>query len=157
MTTDGRHHNALTDWFDRTVRVPALSERLEDIPLLLDALSARKLSGVRSVRWLPETVQTMRRLHWSRNVASLDAAVREILGTTTHPTIGAEDIPPALRARASRRDLVGLEHVEAKAIMEALHAAHGNKRLAADTLGIARSTLYRKVRALGIDLSTTNF
>ncbi len=157
MTTDGRHHNALTDWFDRTVRVPALSERLEDIPLLLDALSARKLSGVRAVRWLPEAVQTMRRLHWSRNVNSLDAAVRGVLGNTTHPTIGAEDLPPALRARASRRDLVGLEHVEAKAIMEALHAAHGNKRLAADSLGIARSTLYRKVRALGIDLSTTTF
>ncbi|WEV36056.1 helix-turn-helix domain-containing protein [Mycolicibacterium fortuitum] len=36
--------------------------------------------------------------------------------------------------------------------MRALHEAGGNKQQAADTLGIARSTLYRKVRALGLDL-----
>ena len=38
--------------------------------------------------------------------------------------------------------------------MNALRAAGGNKNQAALSLGIARSTLYRKVRALGLDLSS---
>ena len=48
-----------------------------------------------------------------------------------------------------------LEQTEALAIMNALRAAGGNKNKAALSLGIARSTLYRKVRALGLDLSAT--
>lgn len=159
MTTGsaGVRRTPLFDWFDCVVKVPSLSERIEDLPLLLDALTARHISGVRTVRWLPDAVQTLSRLHWSRNVSSLDAVVREVLINNRRPTIDASSLPPELRAQAGRRALVGLEHVEAKAIMEALHNAQGNKRLAADSLGIARSTLYRKVRALGIDLSRSNF
>lgn len=147
----------LFDWFDHVVTVPALSDRIEDLPVLLDALTSRHISGVRTVRWLPDAVQTLSRVHFPRNVASLNAVVREVLTNNRRPTIGAVDLPPDLRARASRRALVGLEGIEAKAIMEAMHQARGNKRLAADSLGIARSTLYRKVRALGIDLSSSNF
>ncbi|MDV6247469.1 sigma-54-dependent Fis family transcriptional regulator [Rhodococcus opacus] len=159
MTTGstGVNRTPLFDWFDSVVKVPSLAERSDDLPLLLDALTARHISGVRTVRWLPDAVQTLSRLHWARNVSSLNAVVREVLVNNRRPTIGASDLPPELRAQAGRRALVGLEHVEAKAIMEALHNARGNKRLAADALGIARSTLYRKVRALGIDLSKANF
>lgn len=159
MTTSSGSVNRtpLFDWFDSVVKVPSLAERNEDLPLLLDALTARHISGARTVRWLPDAVQTLSRLHWPRNVSSLDAVVRDVLARNRRPTIGANDLPPELRAQAGRRALVGLEHVEAKAIMEALHNARGNKRLAADSLGIARSTLYRKVRALGIDLSKANF
>jgi len=159
MTTGsaGATRTPLFDWFDTVIKVPSLAERSEDLPLLLDALTARHISGARTVRWLPDAVQTLSRLHWPRNVSSLDAVVREVLVNNRRPTVGANDLPPELRAQAGRRALVGLEHVEAKAIMEALHNARGNKRLAADSLGIARSTLYRKVRALGIDLSTANF
>ncbi len=41
--------------------------------------------------------------------------------------------------------------------MTALREADGNKHRAAESAGIARSTLYREVRALGIDLSTSAF
>jgi len=147
----------ITEWFDVVLEVPSLSQRIQDLPLILDALTMRHLPAARSVRWLPNAVQTLSRINWSRNVASIDAVVREILARHRHPTISAADLPPRLRAEAGRRDLAGLEHVEAKAILDALQKARGNKRIAADDLGIARSTLYRKVRALGIDLSSSNY
>ncbi|WP_101833951.1 helix-turn-helix domain-containing protein [Frankia canadensis] len=62
-----------------------------------------------------------------------------------------------MRARAARRQLHGLERVEAQAILQALAEAAGNKKVAADALGIARLTLYRKVRAFGVDLSGHTF
>lgn len=79
-------------------------------------------------------------------------ATRHLLARATTGYVGAADLPSDVLARAARRKLSGLEQAEAQMIMRALHEAGGNKQQAADTLGIARSTLYRKVRALGLDL-----
>ncbi|UZF48229.1 sigma-54-dependent Fis family transcriptional regulator [Rhodococcus rhodochrous] len=147
----------LIDWFDEILEVPPLSDRMDDMGLLLESLTARHAATGHRVRWLPDAVQLMTRIMWPRNVASLESAVREVLSGHTKSAIGATDLPADLRARASRRNLVGLEQVEAKAIIEALRNAHGNKRHAANALGIARSTLYRKMRVLGIDLSASNY
>ncbi|RHW28330.1 Fis family transcriptional regulator [Nocardioides immobilis] len=151
---------ALGDWFDHVIVVPDLSERFEDLPLLLDALTARVAAaqgGNKTLRWLPDAVQALSRIDWSRNVRSLEHLVARVFAERRFPAVGARDLPADVRARAARRALVGLERVEAQAIITALRNADGNKREAAASLGIARSTLYRKVRALGIDLGTWNF
>jgi transcriptional regulator of acetoin/glycerol metabolism len=50
-----------------------------------------------------------------------------------------------------------LEELERRAIVHALRTADGNKKLAATELGIARSTLYRKMRTFGLDLERSAF
>ena len=147
----------LVEWFDSTVTIPRLSDRTDDLPLLLDALSARHNRTGRRIRWMADAVQALGRVDWERNVSSLDALVREIVVSKRREYIGAQDLPTSIRVRAARRQLLGLEQAEAMAIMNALRDTGGNKRLAADKLGIARSTLYRKVRAFGIDLSAAHF
>ncbi|QSE92754.1 Fis family transcriptional regulator [Rhodococcus pseudokoreensis] len=147
----------LMDWFDRVVEVPALADRAGDLPLLLEAVSKRYSPPNEKVCWMPDAVQALSRIDWDRNVAGLDALVRELVAGRSRRYIGAQDLPIEHRVQASRRQLQGLEQMEAKAIMNALRDAGGNKRLAADRLGIARSTLYRKVRSLGIDIDSANF
>ncbi|WP_084423568.1 sigma-54-dependent Fis family transcriptional regulator [Rhodococcoides kyotonense] len=147
----------LVEWFDTTVAVPRLSERSDDLPSLLDALSSRHNRTGRRIRWMADAVQTLGRVEWDRNILSLDAVVRELVVSKRREYIGAQDLPTDIRVRAARRQLLGLEQAEATAIMNALRDTGGNKRLAADKLGIARSTLYRKVRAFGIDLSAAHF
>jgi hypothetical protein len=71
-----------------------------------------------------------------------------VAGRRAGRRIGVEHLPPEYLARGARRQLASLEQTEALAIMNALRAAGGNKNKAALGLGIARSTLYRKVRAL---------
>ena len=154
---DVKGPNPLVDWFEASTEVPNIAQRMEDLRLLLDALTRRYVANARVVRWTPHAVQTLSRVSWPRNVASLDTLVREILQANHKPTVEVSDIPGHVRARAGRRALVGLEQVEAKAILRAMRDANGNKSIAADTLGIARSTLYRKVRSLGIDLSMSNY
>ncbi|MFF0243145.1 sigma-54-dependent Fis family transcriptional regulator [Rhodococcus pyridinivorans] len=151
------HLPQLVEWFDRVVEVPALADRAGDLPLLLDAVSRRYSPSGEKVHWMPDAVQALGRIDWDRNVAGLDALVRELVAGRNRRYIGAQDLPIEHRVQASRRQLQGLEQVEAKAIMNALRDAGGNKRLAADRLGIARSTLYRKVRSLGIDIDSANF
>ncbi|MCW2583635.1 MAG: hypothetical protein JWQ53_2425 [Klenkia sp.] len=152
--TDGAL-GALLDWPGPVRTAPALRERRDDLPDLLRALS-QQLTG-RSPRWTSEVVQTLHRQPWPANLHSLSAVVRVTLEGHTSPDVTLHHLPSEVSARGSRRALSGLEQVEARALTAALAAAGGNKREAADALGIARSTLYRKVRALGLDLSAATF
>jgi hypothetical protein len=154
---NGRPGTSVLDWFEEQVSVPSLAERRDDVALLLEHLSWRQVDGLRRNRWASDVVQTVARADWPTNVAGLAALVQRVVTGPEMVTVTAAHLPASVRARASRRKLVGLERVEAQAIMEALDAADGNKKAAADALGIARSTLYRKVRALGIDLSGSTF
>jgi transcriptional regulator of acetoin/glycerol metabolism len=157
-TAEGGVHGlpgSLVGWPGPVLTAPALRDRLEDLPPLLTALS-KQITG-RSPRWSPEVVQTLRRLSWPANLHSLAAAVRSTLSGHTCPDVGVHHLPSGVSARGARRTLAGLEQVEAHALTSALRAAGGNKSEAADALGIARSTLYRKVRALGLDLSASTF
>ena len=65
--------------------------------------------------------------------------------------IQAAQLPPEIQACATRRQLTNLEHVELRAILDALKQAHGNKVLAAKIVGVSRSTLYRKLNSYRID------
>lgn len=56
--------------------------------------------------------------------------------------------------RAQTRQLYGIAASEYKAIDAALRAAGGNRSLAAESLGIGRTTLYRKMRQYGLDGTT---
>ncbi|MEU1953447.1 sigma-54-dependent Fis family transcriptional regulator [Nocardia rhamnosiphila] len=144
-------------WPGSVVRIPPLRERLGDIPLLLHTLTASRTASKVTPSWASDAVHTLTRVHWIGNVSSLESVVSAVLRRVMGPQIRAADLPPAIRSMAARRQLSGLDLIEAHAISAALVAAEGNKALAAARLNIARSTLYRKIRALGIDLSSTAF
>ncbi|WP_051871341.1 sigma-54-dependent Fis family transcriptional regulator [Streptomyces sclerotialus] len=148
-------HNALLDSFELVLEVPALRERLDDFPDLLARFSAEAARGGTPATWSPEAVQALTRLDWPGNLTSLRALVRRTLTGRSAGRISTADLPPEYVARAARRQLAALEQIEAQAIVRALREAGGNKHQAALALGIARSTLYRKIRALGLDLSAS--
>jgi transcriptional regulator of acetoin/glycerol metabolism len=61
-----------------------------------------------------------------------------------------EELPDAVRDGGGGRRLSSLERAERAAILEALRTHGGNKLRAAQALGIARATVYRKLRSYGI-------
>jgi sigma-54 dependent transcriptional regulator, acetoin dehydrogenase operon transcriptional activator AcoR len=130
----------------RAVELPPLRTRPEDIgPIAAAILGERRLR--------PEALQLLERLPWPGNVRELALA----LHATKSPVIGVGDLPPELRAQAARVPTTGLQRLEAEAIARALAGCGGNKREAARALGISRSTLYRKLRAYGLDLERRAF
>ncbi|MET0930989.1 MAG: helix-turn-helix domain-containing protein [Aeromicrobium sp.] len=148
---------AYSDWPGATVRVPPVRERLGDLPLLLNAIAAERATGPNRPVWTRDAVQVLGRMTWPGNLQSLASLVNTMLRKQTGPYIRRQDLPTEIIAGATRRELSTLERLEAQAIIAAMGAAQGNKKLAADSLGIARSTLYRKVRALGLDLDRTAY
>jgi transcriptional regulator of acetoin/glycerol metabolism len=146
----------LLDWPGTIATAPPLRERLDDLPALLAAMPPRN-PGCSNPRWSAEVVQILSRLGWPANLHTLHSVAASVSRAVVGPVIEVKDLPTTLVASGSRRRLVGLERVEAHAITTALRTAGGNKREAADALGIARSTLYRKMRALGLSLGSTTF
>ncbi|WP_160173190.1 helix-turn-helix domain-containing protein [Microbacterium sp. CH12i] len=147
--------DAAMESIPHVVAVPPLRDRRDDIPLLLQemtqAILARRADPRMVVRWMPDSVAAMTNMDWPENLIALQRMVGQVLRTVRTNYIRAEDLPEEFSAHAKRRRLVGLERIEAHAILQALHDTEGNKLDAARQLGIARSTLYRKMRALGID------
>ncbi|HEU5150499.1 MAG TPA: helix-turn-helix domain-containing protein [Iamia sp.] len=148
---DGAGEPALLHGFGRIVAVPGLDLRLDDLPDLVRALVARLLPS-EAPAIAPEALQALTRAEWPGQVRQLDQVLRHALARRTQGRIRLEDLPTTVRAAAHRRRLTPREQRDCQAIIAALADAEGNKVLAAELLGISRSTLYRKMSAFGLDL-----
>jgi sigma-54 dependent transcriptional regulator, acetoin dehydrogenase operon transcriptional activator AcoR len=141
----------LLDWPGEVVSLPRLADRLDDLPQLVEGMSRRALRVHRAPRWSAESMRILARQEWPANLISLAAVVREALSHGPVATVTPADLPGEVVAHGTRRPLVGLELVEARAIVDALQTAQGNKSRAAAALGIDRSTLHRRLRSLGLE------
>ncbi len=102
----------------------------------------------------------LQRYSWPGNVRELQNVVeRAVLLGKGDDTIGVEDLPPALAAvrpvvfepAAGRTLKQALEAPERQIILEALASNNWNRHATADALGINRTTLYKKMKRLGLE------
>lgn len=135
------------------VVVPPLRERVEDIPELITRLAQR---SPRDVKFSPDALQVLLRAPWPGNVRELESLLRAVAATPRTGSITLDDLPIDVM-QASNSGLTQLEQMEKQAILRSLRRAQGNKKLAAEELGISRSTLYRKLRTFGVDLDRNAF
>ncbi|AGP53011.1 sigma-54-dependent Fis family transcriptional regulator [Streptomyces rapamycinicus] len=136
----------------RSVTLPPLRERVEDIPALLAGLARRPSPGRPPLTWSLDARRALEQHTWPGNVAELAHVVREVTERrrATGP-VRREELPYGLRVPPATRRLSGIERAERTAILEALRRHGDNKARAAESLGIGRATLYRKLRAYGMD------
>ncbi|APG25234.1 MULTISPECIES: sigma-54 dependent transcriptional regulator [Syntrophotalea] len=132
-----------------TMQLPALRERKEDIPCLVDHFIrhynqelGRNLQGVSA-----EALQALQNYDWPGNVRQLEHAVEHILIHCMEPVATLHHLPQeVLQARLSTSKPDGEpENDERQAILAALRKTDWNKAKAARLLGIDRKTLYRKI------------
>lgn len=149
----GEHTAAarVLDHFLVSITVPPLRFRTEDIPDLAPALLAAHTSHRPVPRLLPATVATLAALDWPGNVRELEAVLATAVTRSMGSDIALGHLPPEYRSTSSRTGRSSLRRAERDIVLEALAETQGNKLAAAERLGIARSTLYRKMRVLGID------
>ena len=132
------------------LHVPALRERAADIPLLA-ATFLRRGAG-RQGRPLTLTAGALARLQahaWPGNVRELQNAITRLATMVEGPTIEATDVESHVlaRARSGSAELPTLDigELEQLAIAAAMARFSGDKKLAADAVGISLKTLYNKL------------
>jgi sigma-54 dependent transcriptional regulator, acetoin dehydrogenase operon transcriptional activator AcoR len=141
----------LGDYFGARIELPPLRSRLEDIADLAPAL-LRDVHGRSGPRLQAPALQALMTHTWPGNVRELGSVLKSARVRAMGTDITLSHLPSDYRQTAvASRSLLGLKKTEREAILDALAEAGGNKLVAADRLGIARSTLYRKMRALGLD------
>jgi sigma-54 dependent transcriptional regulator, acetoin dehydrogenase operon transcriptional activator AcoR len=144
----GPAHDALLAVFGTSATVPPLRNRSGDLPALVDALLA-ELAPQRDVRPSSEALRMLGRYDWPGNVRQLRDALGSALRRRPVGRIEAADLPEFCQS-APRSALRPVDQAERDAIVNALRNAGGNRVAAAAALGLARSTLYRKIRQYGI-------
>lgn len=142
--------------------LPGLKERREDIPLLVEHIvnkfnhrQGKDIAGLS-----PETMSRLMEHDFPGNIRELENIIEQAFVLCRGSIIELHHLPPELRpASGNSPDSLGpmnLKSIEKHIIAETLRYYHGNRRRAAHNLGIDVSTLYRKIKTLGIDTPETD-
>jgi len=143
------------------VELPPLRRRQEDIPLIAEQIIARfnRLQGKTISGLTSEALSLMMAYDWPGNVRELENSIERAFILVSTGRIGLEHLPDALMGASASRsvpDGVGLRGaraaLDAQAIRAALEHQHGNRLAAARELGIHKTTLFRKIKVLGMEL-----
>ncbi|EPY2301379.1 TPA: sigma 54-interacting transcriptional regulator [Clostridium botulinum] len=132
------------------VYLPALKERREDIPLLIDYFMNKtsKHLNKRKVEIAPAYMERLMNYHWPGNIRELENIVELIINAESVEIINNinHHSSKEVRDKAKEETMVfNLEIVEKNHIKEVLNKFDGNVSSAAKALGIGRNTLYRKI------------
>ena len=146
------------------IEVPPLRKRKEDIPPLI-AQFVRQFSqqlGKPEPDVSPDAFQKLLEYSWPGNVRELQNAIEYAVVLARQGVIGVKELPTEIQLPAAlqqaelnalpRSGVQSLDDLERTAILQALAECRGNKKKAAELLGIQRPTLYNKMKRYAIEL-----
>src|SRR6184192_2415309 len=146
------------------IEVPPLRDRKQDIPPLIASFLrqfARQLKRTEP-DIEPDAFQKLLDYAWPGNVRELQNAIEYAVVLARQGLIGVKELPAEIqlptvlqqteRSVPPRTGVQSLDDVERNTILQALAECHGNKKKAAELLGIQRPTLYNKMRRYAIEL-----
>jgi two-component system, NtrC family, response regulator HydG len=136
------------------IHLPPLRERLEDVPLLVNAFVKRlqERTGKRITGLSSEAMGQFMSYSWPGNVRELKSALEYAFVIAETGIIDLEQLPHRLLSEASRYPANVKNHEEKIALIEALRQTNGNQSEAARILGVNRVTVWNRMRKHGIDL-----
>ncbi len=140
--------------------IPPLRERREDIPLLAHHFLARYNARAGASKTLSaEAMQKLGDHHWPGNVRELENMVEQAAALSVEAEIRAEDVsldeggplPPPPDAEGEGRTLAAaVEEAERRTVEAALARCEGDLTRVARDLGVSATTLWRKMKRLGL-------
>jgi len=144
------------------VELPALRDRGDDVLRLAQHFLRRfaQLNGKRLLGLSTEAADALGRYAWPGNVRELQNSMERAVALARELYVLPADLPPRvmqppvktiqLAPAPDAVELLSLAEVERRHILGVLKAVGGNKREAAQVLGLDRRTLYRKLERLGV-------
>lgn len=139
------------------IELPALSERAEDIPLLIDFFLDRFQKNGHKIKGVSQTaMKLLLDYPWPGQVRELQNVIERAVLLAQDEYILPEDLPfskkeiPAISVSDKAKQGRALDEIERDYILEVLKSVNGNRSKAASILKIERKTLYNKLAKYGI-------
>jgi len=140
------------------LRMPALRQRRDDIPLLVDHFLKRHAKGGTMKTVSKEAMELLMKYDWPGNVRELENVMERALILDEGGVITAEDLPDKIRFGHSQKGSLvidspnmTLEELEKEYILKVLNFTRWQKKRSSELLGINASTLYRKLISYGLE------
>ena len=140
------------------IRLPALRQRRDDIPILVDHFLKRHAQAHTAKTVNKDAMDLLMRYDWPGNVRELENVMERALILDESGVIGPDDLPEKIRFGHSQRGslvidtpTLTLEELEKEYILKVLNHTRWQKKRASEILGINASTLYRKLLGYGLD------
>jgi len=144
------------------VELPPLRDRGDDLPMLaqrfVEHFSAR---AGKPILGLSEAVlQRLTEYEWPGNVRELRSCIERAVAVTSFDHLTVEDLPKQLHGyrqavgftfSKKASELITLEELERRYILQVMHLHNGCRQRAAESLGLDRKTLYRKLERYRVD------
>jgi PAS domain S-box-containing protein len=146
------------------ITIPSLAERREDIPLLVEHFLERFNEAQRRLitALSDEAMAALVRYSWPGNVRELENAIEHAYIMCRGPVVMPQHLPPEIAGGARLDSVAGcaplgrtIEEIEAQAILAALRRHDWRRVDTARELGIDKTTLWRKMKRLGIPSQPT--
>ncbi len=140
------------------LQIPPLRQRLDDLPLLVEYfMSENRKAGIGQVeRLTPAALRRLREFSWPGNVRQLETVLKSAGLFASGDVIDVADLEPLMtrdkpaEATSGRPEgwwkTAPLDEIIRRAVAERVEILGGNKRRAAESLGIDRTTLYARLR-----------
>ena len=160
MTADARFRRDLLYRLDVIrIDIPALRERPEDIPLLLEYAWQRKSRELGILSTLShKAARVLSGYLWPGNMRELLNMVERLLVSVPKPVVGPEDLP--MSVKYGQTDVpadipsfymkIVVAEAERQALERALRHAQGHRNTAAELVGLSRASFYRKLKEHGL-------
>jgi DNA-binding NtrC family response regulator len=148
------------------IKTPALKEHPQDIAILSERFvrefSQAYSSKAKSIS--PEAVKELEKRQWPGNVRQLRNMIERMVVLSSNDVLSVEDVPPEanltsnsasvpekeIQPKENPSSMSSLAESEKEKILSTLEKYKGNKSKAADSLGISRRTIHRKLNEWGI-------
>jgi len=171
LVEEGRFRDDLMARLGHSLRIPALRERPEDVPLLVEHFLAMHERGERRKSFSPKALELLQTYRWEFNVRQLQQVVEHAVCLVDHDVVGPDDLPDFLRVSrtegaptpsndaATKVSASDAAPRPLKAVVDAAERAHllrvlehtgGNKRRAIELLRISPETFYRRLEDFGL-------
>ena len=152
------------------VQMPALRERTEDIPFLVEHfLRVNGYGGRERLQVTPEAMACLTRYPWPGNIRELRNVIERLSVLADSPVLTVDALPPTIAKaqepvesagpvrpsdgdRGDRTPDLTLDEVERHHILRTLERHRWNKKRVAGILGIDTKTLYNKLRRYGVPI-----
>jgi two-component system response regulator HydG len=142
-----------------SLRIPALRERRQDIPLLIAHFMERmtRASGMEKIL-TDDALKAMLAYDWPGNVRELENCLERTCAFTSGPLLHTTDLPREIANLPNAAPpngnghgkIVPMAELEKQTILSAIAELNGDKLQAARLLGIGKTTLYRKLKDYAI-------